>query len=142
MIQRDELYVIPTYYMKFLKYDPFDSKLGANGTQWANGLLKKRITCLFCQIVFFIWTTFWILFFLQLVIINAYSCPNTWHVFSSSFLNPSPHSLDKWIHYFFISPHSLQLINSFKIQWNQLAYMDTFCCIESFVFKNDNNVKS
>jgi hypothetical protein len=25
--------------------------------------------------------------FLQLIIINAYSCPCTWHVFSSSFLN-------------------------------------------------------
>ncbi len=40
----------------------------------------------------------------------------------------SPHSLDHWIHYFFIGPHSLQLVNSLKIQWNHLAYKDTFCC--------------
>jgi hypothetical protein len=31
----------------------------------------------------------WILeqFFLQLIIINAYSCPSTWHYYFSSFLN-------------------------------------------------------
>jgi hypothetical protein len=40
----------------------------------------------------------------------------------------SPRSLDQWIHYFFIGPRSLQPVNSFKIQWNHLVYMDTFCC--------------
>jgi hypothetical protein len=40
----------------------------------------------------------------------------------------SPRSLEQWIHYFFTSPRSLQLMNSLKIQWNHLAYMDTFCC--------------
>jgi hypothetical protein len=43
----------------------------------------------------------------------------------------SPCSLDWWIHCFFINPHSLQPINSFKIQWSHLAYKDTFCCSES-----------
>ncbi len=37
-----------------------------------------------------------------------------------------PHSLNQWIHYFFIGPYSLQPMNSFKIQWNHLAYRDTF----------------
>jgi len=37
-------------------------------------------------------------------------------------------SLDQWTHYFFTSPHSIQPINSLKIQWNHLAYKDTFCC--------------
>jgi hypothetical protein len=40
----------------------------------------------------------------------------------------SLHSLYQWIHYFFTGPRSLQLVNSFKIQWNHLAYRDTFCC--------------
>jgi hypothetical protein len=40
----------------------------------------------------------------------------------------SPRSLGQWIHCFFIGPRSLQLMNSFKIQWNHLAYKDTFCC--------------
>jgi hypothetical protein len=39
----------------------------------------------------------------------------------------SPCSLDQWIHCFFISPRSLQLVNSLKIQWNHLVYKDTFC---------------
>ncbi len=39
----------------------------------------------------------------------------------------NPYSLDQWIHYFFTSPCSLQLVNSLKIQWNHLKYMDTFC---------------
>jgi hypothetical protein len=42
----------------------------------------------------------------------------------------NPHSLDQWIHCFFIIHCSLQVINSFKIQWNHLAYMDTCCCSE------------
>jgi hypothetical protein len=42
----------------------------------------------------------------------------------------SPHSLDQWIHCFFSSPHSLQPVNSLKIQWNHLVYRDTFCCNE------------
>jgi hypothetical protein len=42
----------------------------------------------------------------------------------------SPHSLDQWIHYFFIGPRSLQLVNSLKIQWNHLMYNNTFCCSE------------
>jgi len=40
----------------------------------------------------------------------------------------SPCSLDQWIHCFPTSPRSLQLVNSLKIQWNHLAYRDTFCC--------------
>ncbi len=40
----------------------------------------------------------------------------------------SPRSLNQWIHCFFIGPCSLQPMNSLKIQWNQLAYRDTFCC--------------
>ncbi len=43
----------------------------------------------------------------------------------------SPHSLDQWIHCFFTGPYSLQPMNSLKIQWNHLAYMDTFCCNDS-----------
>jgi hypothetical protein len=35
---------------------------------------------------FFIWMNFGTMF-LQLVIINVYSCPGTWHVFFSSLLN-------------------------------------------------------
>jgi len=35
-----------------------------------------------------------------------------------------PCSLNQWIHYLFASPCS------FKIQWNHLAYEDTFCCSE------------
>jgi hypothetical protein len=42
----------------------------------------------------------------------------------------SPCSLNQWIHYFFISPHPLQLVNSLKIQWNHLACKGTFCCNE------------
>jgi hypothetical protein len=30
----------------------------------------------------------------------------------------------------FTNPRSLQLVNSLKIQWNHLAYKDTFCCSE------------
>jgi hypothetical protein len=40
----------------------------------------------------------------------------------------NPYSLDQWIHFFFTSPCSPQPMNSFKIQWNHLAYRDTFCC--------------
>ncbi len=38
-----------------------------------------------------------------------------------------------WIHYIPIRSHSLRLMNSLKIQWNHLAYKDTFCWSE---FKN------
>jgi hypothetical protein len=115
--------------------------LGANTIQSAHGITKKRTTCFFLPI--FSSSYEWILeqCFLRLVIINAYSCPNTWHVFFffifESVIIPykfshyykmwvqfiSFCSLDQWIHYFFISPHSLQLMNSLKIQWNHLAYM-------------------
>ncbi len=54
----------------------------------------------------------------------------------------NPCSLDQWIHYFFIGPHSFQLVNSLKIQWNHLAYRDTFYCsdfsIEHHVSINPN----
>jgi hypothetical protein len=43
-----------------------------------------------------------------------------------------PHSLDDWIHCFLSSPYSRQLVNSLKIQWNHLAFRDTFCCSEDF----------
>ncbi len=43
-----------------------------------------------------------------------------------------PHSLDQLIHCFFTIPHSLQLMNSLKIQWNHLVYRDTFCCSDGF----------
>ncbi len=61
--------------------------LGANMIKWTNGIIIKN-DCMF----FFPQKTFsyeWILeqFFWQLVIINAYSCPSTWHVFFSSFFN-------------------------------------------------------
>ncbi len=35
----------------------------------------------------------------------------------------SPCSLDQWIHCFFISLHSLQPVNSLKIQWNHLIWI-------------------
>jgi hypothetical protein len=44
----------------------------------------------------------------------------------------SPHSLDQWIHYFFIGPRSLQPMNSLKIHWNYLVYMDTFYCSDGY----------
>jgi hypothetical protein len=40
----------------------------------------------------------------------------------------SPHSIEEWICYFFTNPHSLQLMNWLKIQWNHLVYQNTFCC--------------
>jgi hypothetical protein len=33
-----------------------------------------------------------------------------------------PPLLDHWIHYFFIAPYSLQLVNSLKIRWNHFTY--------------------
>jgi hypothetical protein len=42
----------------------------------------------------------------------------------------SPRSLDQWIRRFLTTSCSLQLVNSFIIQWNHLAYKDTFCCNE------------
>ncbi len=39
----------------------------------------------------------------------------------------NPYSPNQWIHCFFTGPHSLQPVNSFKIQWNCLVYKDTFC---------------
>ncbi len=39
----------------------------------------------------------------------------------------SPCSLDQWIHYFFTSLSSLQLVNLLKIHWNHLVYRDNFC---------------
>jgi hypothetical protein len=40
--------------------------------------------------------------------------------------------LVQWINEFTTSPlgpiHSLGLVNSLKIQWNHLAYMEAFCC--------------
>jgi hypothetical protein len=43
-----------------------------------------------------------------------------------------PCSLEQWIHYFFTSPRSLQLVNSLKIQWNHLVYRDNFYCSGTF----------
>jgi hypothetical protein len=40
----------------------------------------------------------------------------------------NPYSLNYWIHCIPIRFHSLQPMNSFKIQWNHLAYKVTFCC--------------
>jgi hypothetical protein len=40
----------------------------------------------------------------------------------------SPCSLGQWIHCFPSRSHSLWPMNSFNIQWNHLAYRDTFCC--------------
>jgi hypothetical protein len=57
--------------------------------------------------------------------------PNpTWHHthLAHSTTKCECYSVDQWIHCFVNSPHSLQLVNSFKIQWNHLAYRDTFCC--------------
>ncbi len=42
-------------------------------------------------------------------------------------------SLDQWIHWFFVGPCSLQLVNSLKIQWNHLAYKDAFCCNDEYI---------
>jgi hypothetical protein len=50
------------------------------------------------------------------------------HYFKTWVQFTSPRSQDQWIHCFFTSPCSLQIMNSLKIQWNHLAYMDTFCC--------------
>jgi hypothetical protein len=44
----------------------------------------------------------------------------------------SPCSLDQQIHYFFTGPHSLQPMNSLKIQWNHLAYTKIFICSDEF----------
>jgi hypothetical protein len=53
-----------------------NTQVGTNGIQWVNMNTGKKIACPFCQ-------NEWMLeqMFLQLVIINAYSCSSTWHVF-------------------------------------------------------------
>jgi hypothetical protein len=121
----------------FWNMTSFNTTLGVNEVLWANGIIKKKIACSFCQNKLFHWMNIGTIF-LQLVIINAYNCPNTWffcfHHFwinmnIESVLIPckfnhyykmwvqfiSPRSLNQWIHYFFTSPHPLQLVNSFKI---------------------------
>jgi hypothetical protein len=50
-----------------------------------------------------------------------------WHYYKMWMQFSSPRSLDQWIHCFFTGPCSLQPMNSLKIQWNHLAYGDTFC---------------
>jgi hypothetical protein len=54
--------------------------MGANKIQWANMITIKKNYIFFSQIFF---SYEWILeqSFLQLVVINVYSCPSTWHVF-------------------------------------------------------------
>jgi hypothetical protein len=64
----------------------FNYKQGQTRYNEPTWLFLKRIICFFPKKPF---PYQWILeqFFLQLVIINVYSCPNTWHLFFSSILN-------------------------------------------------------
>jgi hypothetical protein len=53
----------------------------ANEIKQTNNIILERTTCPFAQrLLFHIWMNFWT-FFSQIVIINAYNCPNTWHFF-------------------------------------------------------------
>ncbi len=55
-----------------------NTQVGANGIQWVNEITRKKGLHVF--FVNFFFSNEWILkqMFLQLVIINAYNCPNTW----------------------------------------------------------------
>jgi hypothetical protein len=53
---------------------------GANEIQWTNMITLEKDYMSFFPEFLFTWINFGIIF-LQLVIVNFFSCPNTWHVF-------------------------------------------------------------
>jgi hypothetical protein len=92
-----------------------------------------------CNLPFFL-----IVYFITLIVTHIlltsgdFILPISKHYYKMWVQFTSPHSLGQWIHYFPIRSHSLWPMNSLNIQWNHLAYKDTFCYSEMKWMSIDN----